>query len=187
MLAGLAANNITNSMTYSLYLSPLSLSEPEQAASQIIFGGIDPSLYQGTLYEFESLRDDFYFTQLSGINVTSTGESLFHNDEPYSILVDSGTIQIILPEDQANSIGALASATYHSSSTSLLDNYFVCNCDDVPSDDSLTFTFFGALEIQIPWNDIVNRDTGVDGQCIIPISYAQHAGGGILVSCPRDD
>lgn len=54
MLIGLVDNNITNSMTFSLYLSPLSLSSPSTAASQIIFGGIDPSLYTGTLYEFNT-------------------------------------------------------------------------------------------------------------------------------------
>jgi len=181
MLVGLAANNITNSMTYSLYLSPLSLSEPQQAASQIIFGGIDSSLYQGTLYEFATVGS-YWFAQLSGINVTSTGKSLFNNDQPYLILVDSGTIQMLLPQDQADAIATLANATYHSSST-LIDNYFLCDCNNVPFDDSLTFTFFGKLEIQVPWKDIVNNNTGVAGQCLIPIGYAQHPGGGILVYC----
>jgi len=181
MLVGLVSNNITNSMTFSLYLSPLSLSSPTTATSQIIFGGIDPSLYQGTLYEFDTWGDEYYYVQISGINVTSTGESLFNGDAPYFILVDSGTVQIILPQDQADAIGKLAKATYQTSSN-LIDNYFTCNCSDVPWDDSLTFTLFGQLEIEIPWLDIVNKNTGVEGQCIIPITYEQHPGGGILVS-----
>jgi hypothetical protein len=54
MLAGLVVDNITNSMTYSLYLSPASLDNPSTANSQIIFGGIDPSLYKGSLIEFKT-------------------------------------------------------------------------------------------------------------------------------------
>ena len=181
ILVGIVANNITNSMTFSLYLSPLSLSQPERAASQIIFGGIDSSLYVGTLYEFDTYGNEYYYVQISGINVTSTRESLFHDDAAYPILVDSGTIQMILPSDQADSIGALAKGTYHNSNTNLLDNYFTCNCNDVPWNDGLTFTLFGKLQIEVPWTDLVNNNTGVTGQYMIPISYAQHPGGGILV------
>jgi hypothetical protein len=188
MLIGLVENNISNSMTFSLYLSPNSLSSPSTAASQIIFGGIDPSLYMGTLYEFASYSswvnapygDQYYYVQISDIAATSTGASLFNGDAPYPILVDSGTVQILLPQDQADAIGALANATYHNS-TSLGDNYFVANCSNVPFNDSLTFTLFGQLKIDVPWTDIVNQNTGTPGQCIIPIGYAQHAGGGILV------
>jgi hypothetical protein len=175
-------------MTFSLYLSPKSLSCPSTAASQIIFGGIDPSLYEGILYEFDTYStwvnapygDQYYYVQISDISATSTGTSLFNGDAAYPILVDSGTVQILLPPDQANAIGALAKAQYHNS-TDLGDNYFIANCSDVPFNDSLTFTLFGQLEIQVPWTDIVNQNTGVAGQCIIPIGYAQHEGGGILV------
>jgi Eukaryotic aspartyl protease len=188
MLIGLVENNITNSMTFSLYLSPKSLSSPTTAASQIIFGGIDPSLYLGTLYEFDSYSswvnapygDQYYYVQISDIAATSTGASLFNGDPPYPILVDSGTVQILLLQDQADAIGALANATYHNS-TSLGDNYFVAHCSNIPFNDTLTFTLFGQLKIEVPWTDIVNQNTGEPGQCIIPIGYAQHAGVGILV------
>jgi hypothetical protein len=183
MLVGIVQNNITNSMTFSLYLSPLSLSSPSTAASQIIFGGIDPSLYTGTLYEFDSYSswvnapygDQYYYVQISDISMTSTNRSLFQSDAPYPILVDSGTIQILLPQDEADAIAALANATYHSSDQPG-DNYFVCQCSDVPFNDSLTVTFFGQLRINVPWSDIVNQNTGVQGQFIIPIGYAQHQG-----------
>jgi hypothetical protein len=176
-------------MTFSLYLSPLSLSSPSTAASQIIFGGIDPSLYTGTLYEFDSYSswvnspygDQYYYVQISDITATSSGKSLFNGNAAYPILVDSGTVQILLPSDQADAIAALANATYHNS-TNLADNYFIADCSNVPFNDSLTFTLFGQLDIEIPWTAIVNQNTGVQGQCIIPIGYSQHQGGGILVT-----
>jgi hypothetical protein len=194
MLVGLVNNNITNSMTFSLYLSPLSLSSPSTAASQIIFGGIDPSLYTGPLYEFDSYAswvnapygDQYYYVQISDITATSSGKSLFNADAPYPILVDCGTVQILLPSDQADGIAALANATYHANATDLGDNYFVAECSNVPFNDSLTFTLFGQLDIEIPWTALVNQNTGVQGQCIIPIGYSQHQGGGILVPLPLD-
>jgi hypothetical protein len=194
MLVGLVENNIINSMTFSLYLSPASLAYPGSANSQIIFGGINPSLYIGTLYEFNTYStsvnapygDQYYFVQISGIKATSSGKSLFNGAAPYPILVDSGTVQILLPQDQADAIGALANATYRNGST-LSENYFIADCNNVPFNDSLTFTLFGKLDIVVPWTDIVNRDTGVIGQCIIPIGYAQHQGGGILVRPLRTD
>jgi len=174
-------------MTYSLYLSPLSLLSPSTANSQIIFGGIDPALYIGTLYEFETYSssvnapygNEYYSVQIS--DISSNGNSLFNGDEPYPILVDSGTVQILLPEEQADAIAALANATYHPGKE-LSQNYFIAQCDDIPFGSHLVFTFFGKLEIHIPWRAIVNSDTAVEGQCIIPIGYAQHEGGGILVS-----
>jgi hypothetical protein len=185
-------NNITNSMTFSLYLSPLSLYNPSAAASQIIFGGIDPSLFEGTRDEFNAYSTSvnapyggqYYFVQISDIKATSSNQSLFRGDAPYPILVDSSTIQIVLPQDQADAIGALTDATYHNS-TDLANNYFMADCSNVPIDDSLTFTMFGQLDIVIPWIDIVNNNTGVEGECIIPIGYAQDPGGGILV-CPLE-
>jgi Eukaryotic aspartyl protease len=177
-------------MTFSLYLSPQSLSSPSTAASQIIFGVIDPSLSEGTLYEFDTYStwvnepydNEYYHVKISDISVSSTGNSLFNGDPAYPTLVDSGTVQILLPQDQADTIGALANATYHIG-TALSDDYFIANCSDVPFDDSLTFTLFGQLEIEIPWMDMVNWNTDIEGRCIIPIGYAQHEGGGILV-CP---
>jgi len=100
--------------------------------------------------------------------------------------VDSGTVQILLPADQADAIAALANATYHANATDLGDNYFVAECSNVPFNDSLTFTLFGQLDIEIPWTAIVSQNTGVQGQCIIPIGYSQHQGGGILVPLPLD-
>lgn len=199
MLLGLVDNNITNSMTFSLYLSPLSLSSPSTAASQIIFGGLDPSLYTGTLYEFDTYSTwvnapygtQYYYAQISDIrtttsnptilsNSTSSSQSLFSGAAPYPILIDSGTVQILLPQSQADAIASFANATYHNS-TELGDNYFICQCSDVPLNDTLVFEFFGVLEVDVPWSDIVTWNATAEGECIISIGYAQHQGGAILV------
>jgi Eukaryotic aspartyl protease len=172
-------------------LPPISF-QPVRRSISNHFGGIDASLFEGTLYEFDTYStsvnapygDQYYFVQISDIRATSSNQSLFQGDEPYPILVDSGTVQILLPQDQADAIGALASATYHNSNE-LSKNYFIAACSNVPFDDSLTFTMFGQLDIIIAWTDIVYKDTSVEGECIIPIGYAQHRGGGILV-CPSE-
>jgi len=114
-------------------------------------------------------------------DIFSEGNSLFDGDEPYPVLVDSGTIQVLLPKAQADAIATLVNATYHHG-TELSQNYFITQCDDIPFGSHLVFTFFGKLEIHVPWRAIVNCNTEVEGQCIIPIGYAQHQGGGIPVS-----
>ena len=190
MLAGLAADNITNTMAYSLYLSPASLDNPSTANSQIIFGGIDPSLYTGPLIEFETYEstlnehvyDDFFFAQLTHIAVEdrTTGET---SDIPVYIpvLIDSGTEQILLPTAQADAIAAIANATYHEDPDVLSNNYFICQCSNIPVEATVNFTFFDTLDVIVPFSAMVNNDTEVEGQCIIPISYEAHPGGSILV------
>lgn len=190
MLAGLVADNITNTMAYSLYLSPASLDNPSTANSQIIFGGIDPSLYIGSLIEFETYEstlnadyyDDFFFAQLTRIAVDNraTGKT---SDIPIYIpvLIDSGTEQILLPSPQANEIAAIANATYHEDPDVLANNYFTCQCSNIPADATVNFTFFDALDVAVPLSAMVNNDTEVEGQCIIPIGYETHPGGSILV------
>lgn len=173
VLQKLREANLINSISYSLWLGNRTYphhiendtAPPTNSyAGKLLFGGVDPSLYVGSFYQFKMIP---YVDSTSNISTSGfpiipmgpvymsakNGRKLNMTSEEYlePVLLDSSLQGIYLPVPAIIQIAIQLGATYVPS----LDGWLV-PCDIATTGAHLDFTFDG-MPIQVPIRDLLAR------------------------------
>ena len=157
-----------NSRLYSIYLN-----DWQSTSGSILFGGIDNSKYHGPLQTLDILPDtitggiDQFITTVTDMSVKvngkttrvwahgSPGADAYKNDNPsLPVLLDTGSAAWSVPESYYPVIAQ---------KFPYVDRHGLCPCSAVDSEDTITLTFGGKIDITIPASEFIvpiyNRTT----------------------------
>lgn len=178
----LKTQGIINTVAYSLKLN--------QGANDgsLIFGGVDPSHYEGDIYTFpmvnvypDVVRDPATLTiTLQSLGLENKAECqqqiIMSNSMP--ALLDVGTTYMSAPKEVVDNIAKLINAYY-----SPADGIYLLKCPPTESGPDLVFNF-GELQINVPLSQLILQpEDGSSGPCglaMMPTSTGFTLGGAIL-------
>ncbi|KAK5173312.1 uncharacterized protein LTR77_001993 [Saxophila tyrrhenica] len=192
----LQASSEINSRLYSVYLN-----DEGATSGSILFGGIDVSKYTGPLQTLDVLPDartryiDQFITSVTALRTTVAGSSatIFANGatgvDAYASR--SGSLPVLL--DTGSAAWSVPPSVYRAllSQFPYITNQGVCDCSHADSDDTLTLTFDGAIEITVPAREFIvplyNRTTNAaytftdgDQACVFMVVPSRGTGQGFL-------
>ncbi|KAK9463271.1 acid protease [Lipomyces oligophaga] len=177
---------LTNSVSYSLWLNDL-----DSSTGSVLFGGVDSSKYSGELvtlsidtYVGESEPSEFYVTlqSLAVTDTSGTEQSLGTVDQ--SVLLDSGTSFIYLPQTVVENV---ASSTQSEYSSEL--GYYINYCSIRDYNGTLDFVFDG-VTIKVSFSELFFPATSTTGEtltftngqevCLLTMLSSEDVGANIL-------
>ncbi|ODV81316.1 acid protease [Suhomyces tanzawaensis NRRL Y-17324] len=162
-------NELIDKTAYSLYLT-----DNQTQNGEILFGAIDHAKYKGSLETF-LVANNRLAIDLDEI-VDANGTS--HKLNGLSVLLDSGTADIWLPQEMFLEIGNSITGARYDSNT----NRFVVDSCSLPSDKSLMFKL-GNTTIRVPHSELLLPDCtlGIEssvslyGINILGVSFLKHS------------
>ena len=163
----MVSQNYIQSQTYSLYLDDI-----DDSTGTILFGGVDTDKFSGTLATFPINTDGTgvatqFIITLTGMSLTtpegSTSGIGASANYPLSVLLDSGSSYMSLPQNIVSSLASAVGAQY----SDQLGGYLLNNCNQEYSSGSLNF-FFSGVGISVPYDEFIVNPTSTDG---IPLSF----------------
>ncbi|KAF2145974.1 uncharacterized protein K452DRAFT_104194 [Aplosporella prunicola CBS 121167] len=142
----LVNKDLIQSSAYSLWLNDL-----DASTGSILFGGVDTEKYHGTLQTLPILQENGKYREfviaLTGVGYN--GESDTFYDGAASVLLDSGSSLMYLPDDVAESIYDEVGAEYSEEQGAAF-----IDCAAANKDDTLEFKF-SSPTISVPMNELV--------------------------------
>ena len=151
-----------NSRLYSVYLNDLG-----QYSGSILFGGIDTSKYTGPLQTLDLLPSQKYGfvyqfittvtdmkTNVGGQNTNIfsggyAGPSAYFDYISLPVLLDTGSAAWSVPYSHFSRIASPFTYCH------TFDHNLICPCSHADSDDSITLTFDGKIDINIPAKEFI--------------------------------
>lgn len=166
----LVNKGIIQSKAYSLWLNDL-----DASTGNILFGGVDSDKYHGTLSTLPILKEYGVYQEfniaLTGVGYNGNNGSFFStnsSNDAVSVLLDSGSSLVYLPDSVVSDIYDKTGASYDSS-----EGVAFIDCDQSNSDETIDFTF-SSPTISVSMGELVITAGYSNGQpiCILGISPA---------------
>ncbi|KAK7546250.1 aspartic peptidase domain-containing protein [Phyllosticta citricarpa] len=166
----LVNKGIIQSNAYSLWLNDL-----DASTGNILFGGVDSEKYHGTLATLPILKEYGLYQEftiaLTGVGYNGKNGSFFSTnsgDGAVSVLLDSGSSLVYLPDSIVSDIYDKTGAQYDSS-----EGVAFINCDQSYSSETLDFTF-SSPTISVSMSELVITAGYSNNQpiCILGIAPA---------------
>jgi len=132
------------------------LPDGDTGKGELVFGGVDPSHYDGELSPVPLTNETYWETHVSSIMF---GTTQLVGDAP--VVLDSGTSTLTGPKEHVDAIAKLVNATPVPGRP-----MYTVSCFDLPNMPNLKFTIAGKEWILTP-NDYVIND--MDVECILGI------------------
>jgi yapsin 1 len=155
---------------YSLYMNS------ETSEGSVLFGGIDHAKYTGDLvtlpldniYADKGYEQPITFNvQLSSLTLTSSGGDVNAISSPVSVLLDSGTSFVYLPENAVNTMMQAFGAVYSNDI-----GFYVIDCPTGSTGVEFNFQF-GDVNISIPFEDFLTTADETGTLCAILINTSE--------------
>jgi hypothetical protein len=152
----LASSGVINSIAYSLWLNDYDANE-----GSILFGGVDSDKYTGELATVPIIKEDGVYQEfIIGLSsLTADNQNIFANT-PIPVLLDSGSSLSYLPDQYAEALYSIFSATYDANSGAA-----TVNCNMASSSATVDFVFSGAT-ISVPMRELVVIDGYERGKAV---------------------
>jgi hypothetical protein len=147
----MVSDGLSSSHAYSIWLNDL-----DASTGSILFGGVDPSRYQGTLQTLpiQTRTPDTYsefFITLTGLSYAN--QSLPSSPLAQAVLLDTGSSLTYLPNSLAEALFTAVGATYMPEADAA---YIPCARRDDPTTSSIiTFTFSSTVTIKVDMSELV--------------------------------
>jgi yapsin 1 len=170
--AALKQSGFIERTLYSLYMNS------ETSEGSVLFGGIDHAKYTGDLVTLpldstntsDGVEQPSTFNiQLSSLTLAGSEGDVKAISSPVSVLLDSGTSFVYLPEDAVNNTMKTFGAVYSEEI-----GLYVIDCPNGPTDIDFDFQF-GDVNISIPFEDFLSPTDTTGTQCAILLIASEDA------------
>ncbi|KAK7213618.1 hypothetical protein V2G26_020796 [Clonostachys chloroleuca] len=163
--AKMVSDGLINSNAYSIWLDDLNAT-----TGRLLFGGVDQAHYLGSLVTLPILQEDNmyaeFFVQMTGIDWN--GSSVTDVNTTLSVLLDSGTSLMYLPDDIVEVLYNSVDASYDTS-----QGVALVDCNMASTNKNLTLHFGSSLKIDVPVSELVLDTMSSDQDSTSGSSHSQ--------------